>query len=460
VQIVSSECTTVVGDYKNDNAVLVGSLAPTTGSDATTGKPIENAIKLAVGDFEKGANGLPPRPGTSARRPIVLVGCDDSNEPVKAAAHLVDDLGVQAVIGAAFSGVTIKVATDVTIPKGALLVSPSATSVAITSLQDNGLVWRTSPSDTLQASALALLVPQVEATVRQEYSIQPATPIKLAIVHKGDAYGAGLADTLQAKLQFNGKAALDNGTNYLRFDYGDPDATPPTTKYAEAITAVLNHKPHILLIFGVNEGVNEIFKPITQQWSGSTGHEPRYLFSDGGLLTELWTTVGSNDKLRKRVLGTVPGTNNNLFKTFRAAYVTSITDGTSPDTFGAAGGYDALYLIAYSVVAAGDKPLTGANLAEGMKKLVPPGKSVDVGMLNINTTYPDLLAGNSIDFNGASGPLDFDVNTGEAQSDIQIWCLPKDGNGAATMGQFSGLFYDPKNTSKLSGASDPSVCMP
>jgi branched-chain amino acid transport system substrate-binding protein len=118
--------------------------------------------------------------------------------------------------------------------------------------------------------------------------------------------------------------------------------------------------------------------------------------------------------------------------------------------FGGAGAYDATYLLAYSAVSLGSAPLTGAALAGGLKKMVPPGTKVDVGEENINSTFTVLQAGNNIDFNGASGPLDFDVKTGEAPSDIQIWCLPKDANGAAASAKSSGAFFNAQ-TSKLEG---------
>jgi hypothetical protein len=57
----------------------------------------------------------------------------------------------------------------------------------------------------------------------------------------------------------------------------------------------------------------------------------------------------------------------------------------------------------------------------------------------------------SIDIAGASGPLNFDPATGEAKSDIQIWCLPKSASGAASPSVYSGLVYDAL-TEQLSGS--------
>ena len=70
------------------------------------------------------------------------------------------------------------------------------------------------------------------------------------------------------------------------------------------------------------------------------------------------------------------------------------------------------------------------------------GAKVDVGADTINSTFMKVANDGPIDYNGASGPLDFDVKTGEAPSDIQIWCVPKEqGTGKAGSAMNSGRSY-------------------
>lgn len=445
VSLTSEDCTTIVGNYQSDSAIFVGAVAPTMGSNEGTGISTQNGVKLAISDFDQTANGLPPIAGSTARRPLVLVGCNDGSDAdtaVRAAQHLVDEVGVPAIIGAAFSGITIKMATEVTIPAGVLALSPSATSVAITDLADNGLVWRTSPSDVFQADALAAYVPLIEAEVREQLAMAPGDKVKVFIAHKGDAYGNGLAQALEQKLVMNGAPALDisNGPSYERFNFGNPDdPTVDPTKYGEAVAGILALEPHIVLLLGTTETVTDLLGPIEQGWPVGAPYRPVHLGGDGFLVPELWGLVGADDDLRRRCRGTVPGTTGINFQAFAAEYNSKFQDG-SPDVFGAAGGYDALYLIAYAAVAAGDTPLTGAVLAENLKKMVA-GQSVKVGSSSINSTFPILQSGQDIDFDGASGPLDFNVDTGEAPSDIQIWCMPIDGQGNAASGVSSGLAF-------------------
>jgi ABC-type branched-subunit amino acid transport system substrate-binding protein len=450
VSLLSEDCIRVVGDYKNDDAFFVGSVAPTVGSDQSTGLAIQNSIELALNDFLSSSNGLPPAKPGGASRPIVLVGCNDNSDSdiaVRAAQHLVGDLGVPAIIGAAFSGITIKMATTVTIPGGTLVISPSATSTAITDLADNGLVWRTSPSDVIQSDALVKFMPQLEAEVRSLAGLAADAKMKVAMLNKGDSYGKGLSDSLITDLSFNGLPALENADNFVSFNYGNPDdPKSDPTKYPDALTKIFQLKPHLIMVFGTNEGVTEIFQKVEEGWATEAGasYRPFYIFSDGGEVTDLWEYLrakDADDSMRKRVIGTVPGTNNANYKIFRNLYNSKISDGTTPDIFGTAGAYDAMYLLAFAASTASEG-ITGASLAQGLGRLVPPGATIKAVSGQINPGFTALQSGQNIDFEGASGQLNFDVKTGEASSDIQFWCSPKGSDGKAATGSNTGAFYD------------------
>ncbi|MEJ7729591.1 MAG: ABC transporter substrate-binding protein [Polyangiaceae bacterium] len=451
VPLLTNLCTSIDGDYVDDNAFIIGSIGPVEGEDASTGRSELNAIELAANDFAKAANGLPARPGTTGRRPYVVIGCNDNGDTptgVDAAKHLANTVQVPAIIGAAYSGITISMSTEVTIPAGVLTISPSATSVALTDLDDKGLVWRTSPSDIFQGAALAQYAPRVEDEVRDTEIIPAVDPISFTILHKGDAYGEGLAKALEAKLVINGKPALDasNSENYTRFNYGDPDnPSQSPLKYGEAVTTAIGRRSHIIAVFGTSEAINDVIVQIENQWdTGSPpSYRPRFIGSDGVLTTALWDAVSKNNGLRKRITGSVPGTNNPLFQVFKSDFTAKYNDGvSSPDVFGAAGAFDAAYLLAFATVANGDRPETGANLAEALKRMVPPGESKSAAANDISATFQLLSAGKNVDFNGASGPLNFDVETGEAPSDVIIWCMPSDASGNATAGIASGYFFD------------------
>ncbi len=80
--------------------------------------------------------------------------CVDSAAATTAAEGLVAN-GVVAIMGADCSGVTGAIATNVAVPNGVVMISPSATSPGLTDLNDNGYFFRTAPSDARGGQILA-----------------------------------------------------------------------------------------------------------------------------------------------------------------------------------------------------------------------------------------------------------------------------------------------------------------
>lgn len=451
VLLTSQDCTTVMAepeDLQNDHAIILGSLLPTQGPDQSTGLPMQHSIELARRDFKQTMGGLPPAAPGEPRRPLVIVGCNDSGDALRAAKHLTHTVGVPAIIGASFSGVTLDVAQRVTIPGNVLLMSPSATSPLLSDVMDHGLVWRTSPPDTLQAVAINAVIGMLEQTLRTGLWLE-GEGLRVVVAHKGDGYGMGLSTALQDVLTINGLsvAERENRNQFAVSNYGDPDDpsnTTPQVGYQATVTRVLALQPHVVVLAGTAEAVTEVLSGIEAAWSAF--HRPYYVLSDGCQIPELLHLMDVDPNLRNRVLGTVPGTVGANFGAFLDTFHANplLTTGTNPEVFGTAGCYDAVYLLAYAVVALRDSALNGPNLAGALKKLVPPGPVVNVGPSGMHTAFTVLTdrAENNIDFNGASGPLDFDVNKGEAESDVQVWRVVPDDQGNASTFQYTGWFYD------------------
>lgn len=512
VDLVTPLCTTLhtttdnpADALEDDNAVIFGSILPTGNpSAAPFGHLVEDAIKLALDDFGR-VDGI-PGPNGAAARPLVLVGCNDGPDEAAsqtdvAANHLIQDLGVPAIIGYAFSGNTLSVARDVTIPDDVLLFSPSATSAQITDLEatDHDLVWRTCPSDDVQARALVLHYADVEAEALARYPSIDPSHIKVAIVNHSDAYGSGLGDLVQSTLTFNGLTATDPANTgcaadsgaggptdpsacYLRVDYG-PSTNPDLTKIA-VITAF---EPDIIFLFGLNEGPDTIFKDVEAEWVvPADGHLPLWIFSDGGKVTSLWAThrdpndpsvmdppdIVTEDQ-RERVSGSVPGPNATSwppYGTFLTEFAGSAYAGDgSADTLGPAGAYDITYLLAFStVMVSGDGPqnaLTGPNLVRLGLQRMQKGASlpmIQVGADDILSAFPTLALSAPVDISGVSGPLPFTGMGDITTADIQIWCVPKSTPPDSDVGSSavsSGYFFD-SATDKMAGCLSKTCALP
>jgi ABC-type branched-subunit amino acid transport system substrate-binding protein len=460
VNMVSNECKTVHGgdDYLNPNAIYLGILGPMEGEAASTGRSTEDGALLALEQIERATGGV-PLPGVDGEfRPVVFITCDDSKEPLVAARHLAEDIGVPAILGPSFSGVTIDVSTGVTIRNGVLLISGSATSVRITTLDDQNLVWRTAPPDTFQAKMFVQLYPRVVADLFASAGLGADVPQKVGIVFKGDAAGEGLSTDIQRELLLNGLPATDpsNRDNYINFDYGLTEGDPPP-RYQEAVTQLLALQPHVIFAMGTAEAIGNVMVPVERDWPAGLPYRPRWMFNDGAVVKDVWEAVGRNDDLRRRVLLGRPGTIGPRFQEFSAAFRSRPNDmRSSPEVLGAATGYDAIFMLVFALSTLDNEP-TGAQIAEKFKLMVTSeGTPLQTGPSDLSKGFAELKAGRLINLQGVSGPLDLDLTTGEGPSDIQTLCMPSK-NGLAVEALASGLFFDAASND-LGGDLDTKVC--
>jgi len=116
--------------------------------------------------------------------------CVDSAAATTAAEGLVSQ-GVAAIMGADCSGVTGAIASNVAVPNGVVMISPSATSPGLTTLDDKGLFFRTAPSDARGG--------QILADITKDRGIT-----SVAITYTNNDYGKGLADVYAAAVKAHG----------------------------------------------------------------------------------------------------------------------------------------------------------------------------------------------------------------------------------------------------------------
>jgi ABC-type branched-subunit amino acid transport system substrate-binding protein len=172
------------GSGKTTTPLKIGMLLPHTGGLAFQGPPMFAAVRLAIKELNDAGGVLGAQ--------VQLEDGDDGTSPDVANAT-VDRLigaGVHVIIGASASGVSKAVLPKVA-AAGKVMISPSATSDELSTLDDKGFFFRTSPPDVLQAKALNDII------MRDGHG-------KIAIVARDDSYGKGLANNVQANLTVSG----------------------------------------------------------------------------------------------------------------------------------------------------------------------------------------------------------------------------------------------------------------
>ena len=160
----------------SDGVLRIGVLLPRTGVASQLGAGMSDAIVLAR-DRINAAGGV-------LGRNVEIVDADEGDDETTAASGI-DTLlqaGVDAIVGPASSLVALA-ALDATVGAGVVTCSPTATAIALDDYPDEGLFFRTTPSDSLQAEAIATVAEGTGART-------------IAVGHLDDPYGRAFADAL------------------------------------------------------------------------------------------------------------------------------------------------------------------------------------------------------------------------------------------------------------------------
>ncbi len=205
--------------------------------------------------------------------------CIDSAAAVAAAERLVTADQVNAIVGGDCSGVTIAMLQQVAKPNGIVMISPSATSPALSTIEDDGLFFRTAPSDARQG--------EVVADILQEMDIQEA-----ALTYTNNDYGKGLADSIAANFEERG------GTITINAPHEDGKGD-----YSAEVAALAAAGGDILIVAGyIDQGGKGII-----QASLDSGAFDQFFLPDGMIGESLVEAIG--DDLNGSI-GTVPGTDS------------------------------------------------------------------------------------------------------------------------------------------------------
>jgi ABC-type branched-subunit amino acid transport system substrate-binding protein len=409
VVMKSQDCDQVVigTEARSPKTIVLGAVLSKAPPYTNIGPPLEKSIRLAVKEFNS-AGGLPD----GSR--IVLVTCDDVGNATLAqrgARHLVEELRSPALIGPLLSTPFIDVVTNVARPSGTFMISPTASAPEITALLDDGLAWRTFPSDVIQANAVVGRIKELQAISSR----------RVTVFYKDDAYGNGLFNQLSAKIP---AIVGNNGVQFIK--YADPatfgfDPTQIATEFGRVIGQSTTNPGNYLLIIGTSEAIS-----LALAYYQNVAPTPT-LFTHGAA-ADLATIPSINEALQPLVRALGP---NIFHPTNYPTYLTRFSTeypNEPPITISTLT-YDAtvVALLGMSGVPSGTE-ITGTAIAEAMAKIVDKeGTQVSYDDPTFFSTGRNALAGGgTIDYVGVSGELDFDLTTGDVRSDYLQFATYKD----------------------------------
>ncbi len=270
--------------------------------------------------------------------------CIDSAAATSAAEFLINQ-GATAIMGADCSGVTGAILSNVAVPNGVPMISPSATSPALTTAEDNGLFFRTAPSDARGGEVLADITSDRGIT-------------SVAITYVNTDYGVVLADVYEAAAQARGIEVTTKTAHE-----GDK------ADYSAEVGVLSSAGGDALVVIGyLDQGGNQIIRG-----SLDSGAFDTFVLSDCMIGDSLTDTFGSE---LDGSFGSMPGSTSAGAQKF-VAYAEA--NGVNPSVY-VGESYDAAALIVLAM-ALGKSDDSASIAANIMKVANGPGTKIYAGEL-------------------------------------------------------------------------------
>ena len=290
--------------------------------------------------------------------------CIDAAAATATAERLITSDGVKAIVGGDCSGVTTAALQNVAVPNGTVMISPSATSPALSTVEDKGLFFRTAPSDARQGVIVSDIL--MEKGVKS-----------VALTYTNNDYGKGLADSIEK----NYTAAGGKVTIVAAHEDGKGD-------YSAEVGALASAGGEVLVVAGyVDQGGKGII-----QSSLDTGAFDTFYLPDGMVGDSLPEAIGSD---LNGSYGANPGTDSPGAATFAKMAEAA---GFKAGPFSAES-YDAAALILLAMQAAGSSD-SSALKDKVMDVANAPGEKIYPGELA--KALKILADGGEVDYVGAS----------------------------------------------------------
>ncbi|MBI1886227.1 MAG: ABC transporter substrate-binding protein [Chloroflexi bacterium] len=370
------------------NQLRLGLLTCLTGSLAPFGPDFVNSSNLAIEHINAEAAG-----GVLGQPITARIG-DDQTLPeagVAEARRLVDIEKVDVLIGTCASGVTVPVAESVTVPGKILQISFASTSPALTTVDDNDYLFRTPISDAAQGVILARLV-------KDELGFN-----SVCTMFVNNAYGQGLTDKFAETYEAAGGTVTAQVSHTAE--------TAPS--YASELKKCTAGDPEALVAISYVEGQADVY--LKEAVEG--GLVDNFVFVDGTKSDSMFKTLGWDtfDGMK----GTAPGALETEFGTtfdeaFKTKYGYLYQTPFNRET------YDAVVIAALAAEKAGSTDPTA--IRDALRDVAnAPGKVFGPGADQVAAALKAVRNGEDIDYQGASGAIEFDENGDVLVGAIEVW---------------------------------------
>jgi ABC-type branched-subunit amino acid transport system substrate-binding protein len=358
-----TDATAAPADFDCDGTLTIGSLLPQTGNLAFLGPPEFAGAELAIKEINEGGGVL--------GNDVEYIEGDSGDTQQDVANPTVDRLlaaDADVIVGAASSGVSFTVIDKIT-RAGVVQYSPANTSPDFTDYDDDGLYFRTAPSDVLQGRILG------ETILADGHQ-------NVGILALQDPYGEGLARNVAETIEENGGQLTPDAPVFY---------DPAATNFDAQVGQIAAANPDAVVLIGFEESARVIQSMIA---AGIGPQQKQLYLVDGNLGNALGEDLPAG--VLQGTKGSLPGAE--ATEDFRNRLLE--VDPALQDFSYAAETYDAVITSALAAVAA--ECDAGKAVASELPDVTREGTECS----SFEECAQLLQDGEDIDYNGVSGPIE------------------------------------------------------
>ena len=344
-----------------EETVELGVLLGFSGPTESLAPGIANGARLAMAEVTDSGRLLG---GAKVNATSADSTCTDTGAATVAAKHLIETEQIDGLIGGLCSGSTIAVLNDVAMANGMVMISPSATAHELTTMDDEGLFFRVSPSDARQGEVMAEIIRDRDIT-------------EVAVSYTDNDYGRSLADIFEQAFKNAGGTVTSLASHEQHH-----------AKHAADSNALNALGGEVLVVIGHGQGGPELIRA-----SLDAGAFETFVLSDALVSPAIMEAVGDD---LDGSFGQIPGTDSEGVEIYIDLASAAGFDGSSPYS-GAS--YDATALMLLAMQSSGSKDPSD-YVDHVMTVANAPGIPILPGQLD--RALELLAAGEDIDYEGVT----------------------------------------------------------
>ena len=358
--------------------LVIGDSIPLTGTLSELGEPSEKAADLAVLQINEAIA------DAGVDHAVEIAHSDNASDPAtadEAARRLIESDGASCIIGTAGDDQASETAEQVSIPEKVLQITSAATGDDLSTVDDGGLVDRTTPPASNQGRALAEEIAD---------DLGGATGRTVNVAATNVAGGQEVAESF-----------IEDWTERGGVVGAQVIYSPLQDSYSTQAQELTEGEPEAYVI--VDRA--DTFAPFAESLQ-ATGWDPATAWGTDALLSEQLAAESPDliEGLRALAPGTPKG--EEASAAFNELYRSAEPTGVKPTRF-VAQQFDATILCYLAAVAAGSGD--GREMARALIDNTAPGGE-QFSWEELPDAIEALQAGEDIDYVGASGEVDLDEN--------------------------------------------------